>query len=665
MSPRILLILLLFPFYLCKAQLTGNINNYTEVTAISSNTITVASNTAFAIGDKVFVIQMKGATIDLTNTSSYGTISPVNNAGNYAIGTILLKPGTTSIVLTSTLSAAFTPGGTNRVQLVSVRTVTTGATVTGNIIPTAWNGTVGGVVVLEVAGSLTINAGCRIDASGCGFMGGAVSGISNGSAWCNFSDFRSPNVVAACYTGIYAQKGEGVAEDAGNNYARGPLGTGGGGAGEHNGGGGGGGNIARGGAGGRQLTDCPIRRNGTGINCNTPVGGAVQSNTCNPAVVSSTSDVMVGGLGGYSLTAGSLSNKIFFGGGGGGGQQNGAGGSNGGNGGGIIVISASTIVNNSGSANAIRANGNAAAATTGNEGAGGGGAGGSVILETNSFVNAITISATGGNGGNAVTSNVTCRGPGGGGGGGLIWISGLTTSPVNLTTNILSGSSGSVVCSAPGTCGGVPPATTSLTCYGNTAMCAETPPSNGTVQANLILPLPVTIVDFKTVCYSNYTEVLWTTAEEKNISHYVLQKSANSLDWNDLTQINSSPFSTGWSNYSFNDQTVNNSDVVYYRIKTIERDGRQLLSSTISGRCKANSSYEYKVKYDDGLNLSFTKLPNKVSIYDMQGRFIQEVNLNSVYDYSVNTSLFSQGIYLVVADYGTQTVAKKVLINYN
>ena len=208
------ILILLFAGNLLTAQtnINGVVNAYTSVSAINTSTLTVASSAAFSVGNRVLLIQMKGATIDITNTSNYGTISSLNNAGNFAFGIISTIPNGTSIVLATTPTVAFTAGGTNRVQLVRVRSIVGNANVNGNITATAWNGTQGGVIAIEVSGTLTIAAGFRIDGTGSGFRGGAVSGTSDGSAWCNWSDFRSPNITVNCYDGIYAQKGEGIAE---------------------------------------------------------------------------------------------------------------------------------------------------------------------------------------------------------------------------------------------------------------------------------------------------------------------------------------------------------------------------------------------------------------------------------------------------------------------
>lgn len=663
---RIIGLFILLVNFSLKAQLSGVINIYTAVSAINSSTITVTSTVGLAVNDKVLIIQMKGATIDITNTSNYGTISNYNDAGNFAFGTISSFPNLTTVVLTSSLSSNFTPGGTNRVQLVKVRTVNANATVTGNVTATAWNGTTGGVIAMEILGTLTINAGFRIDANGAGFRGGAVSGTSDGTAWCNWSDFRSSNIVAACYQGIYAQKGEGIAEDTGNDYGRGPLANGGGGSGEHNGGGGGGSNTSYGGDGGRQFSNCPYRRNGTGINCNTPAGGALQSNTCSPAAISSVSDVMVGGLGGKALTAGSSNNKIFMGGGGGGGQQNGAGGTSGGNGGGIIIISTTSVTNNSGFSDAIRANGATAANTTGNEGAGGGGGGGSIIIETFNFANAVTISAAGGNGGNAVTNNKECRGPGGGGGGGLIWLSGITTAPTNLTTNVLSGTSGSVVCSNAGVCGGVPPSAATLTCYSDKLFCAVTPTSNGNVQAFVNIPLPITLMNFSSICFDNYNQINWVTSSETNLQKFTVQKSHNAESWENIgtvDKINSSVFP---KNYSFSDVYFSKGELSYYRLKIDYDSEKTEYSSIIVSNCKANLSLDFNAYYTSQFNIFINEVPLKLYIFNSLGQLLKEIiPSKEINAYYYGAESISEGIYIISAIYSNQVVSKKIQVIKN
>ena len=72
------------------ANIAGVININTRLTSVLSlNTITVASSSAFSVGDTILIIQMNGATIDATNTITSGTVLDYAGAGNYDIDEIV------------------------------------------------------------------------------------------------------------------------------------------------------------------------------------------------------------------------------------------------------------------------------------------------------------------------------------------------------------------------------------------------------------------------------------------------------------------------------------------------------------------------------------------------------------------------------------------------
>ncbi|MGN6648218.1 MAG: gliding motility-associated C-terminal domain-containing protein [Cytophaga sp.] len=400
--------LLVFFIYSCVLQaqsISGIVNTYTPVTNLpvcnpcagNCNTVTVVSTASFSVGDRVLIIQMKGASTDLTNTSSFGEISNYAEAGNYEFKTIQSIAGS-DITFTTGLSNTYNAAGL--VQLVRVP-VYANPTVTGVLTAQPWNGMTGGILAIEVTGTLTLSA--DIDLKGLGFRGGIS--ITNGSAYpCGLTDYF--------YSGTNydnaAPKGEGIAEIlSGYDLGKGAYANGGGGGNSHNGGGGGGSNGGSGGNGGNDY--------------------------CSGTILS-------GGVGGYQLnTSGGA--KAFLGGGGGAGHQNNDVGTSGGNGGGLIFIKANQIAGNT---HVIDASGASALNTTGsgNDGAGGGGAGGTIKIETNTITGALTILSNGGKGGD-MTYTGGGHAPGGGGGGGVICTS-LASIPALVTTSVVKGNSGIV-----------------------------------------------------------------------------------------------------------------------------------------------------------------------------------------------------------------------------
>jgi gliding motility-associated-like protein len=393
----LLTICITFLTYVCEAQLNDSIiiNKYSPVLKldICKNQITVEDGTAFNVGDTVLMIQMKGAVVDSTNTSAFGSVLDYRNAGNYEFNYVKSKTGHI-IELKNVLTRQYNiPDG--KVQLVRVpyyQNVTFSSTLT--CLP--WDGSKGGILALNVAGTLRLNR--NIDITGKGFWGGQVKNTNLNATNCFQSNFFYPTP-----SNLAAPKGESIASlDINKTSGKGSLASAGGGGNDHNSGGGGGGNGTTGGFGGYQLFEC---------------NNSIFDNR---------------GIGGKGLTYNNTFNKIFLGGGGGAGHCNNGflapavnTNYNGGRGGGIAIITADIVEGNN---NSLIAKGDSAYEINSNadythDGMGGGGAGGTVLLSANTFANAFTINVSGGKGGDMHATLAGGRiGPGGGGSGGVVWL---------------------------------------------------------------------------------------------------------------------------------------------------------------------------------------------------------------------------------------------------
>lgn len=388
-------LLYLFVSILCKlnaqtSNISGVINSYASVTSIGTQSINTVSSSGFAIGDKVLLIQMKGASIDTSNTALFGTINSYNDAGNYEM-LIISAISSTTITFTNPINRTYMSSGL--VQLVKVP-VYNNVIVTGVLTCLPWNGSVGGVLAFETSGNVTLNA--NIDVTSKGFLGGGNVFGQFISCSGNTTDYKLPTSSLAS-----AFKGEGITKIH-STYSKGlgALGNGGGAGNDVNGGGAGGGNYGLGGHGGNSM--------------------------CSSNPIS-----LCGGSNGKSCVYSNSSNKIFLGGGGGAGHQNDGFGTGGVSGGGIILIRCVTLIGNN---NSIISNGADNTAIAGNDGQGGGGAGGTILIDACS-TSSLTISAKGGFGGIDNYVGASCHGKGGGGGGGLIW----TSNPLTYNSILTGG----------------------------------------------------------------------------------------------------------------------------------------------------------------------------------------------------------------------------------
>jgi len=512
-----------------KAQI---INAYAEVTALSGQTVNLASvdegTDTFEDGEYVILMQMQDDCIgsNTTNVATFGDLAAIRSAGAYEVLIIASHTESaglpTTLVFSSALSNTYSIGAASRLQVISFPVFgSPNFTTAANYVAKAWNGTTGGLLAFQVNGTLTLSN--NLSANGCGFRGGAASAnYYSGGTGCSTTEYiRTTNHTRA------GRKGEGIYRTASNDflYSRGKLLNGGGGGSERiNCGGGGGGNFTSGGLG------------GVGWSCAGPGGG---------------------GLGGLSLSGQISAFRVFMGGSGGGGQQNDSQGSAGGNGGGIVLIKALAVVTSGAcGGRIISANGNAAAGLT-NDGQGGGGAGGSIVLQVSTWsISAtclLTVSANGGNGGTANTS--THAGGGGGGQGVVIYSSAQPTSNVSTLTN-----------------NGLPG------CNNNSSPCtnlAGAPSgSNGSgVFSSLNNPLPVEWIDFYAERNPQSVNLHWETGSEKNTLFFEVQRSSDAENWEPKASLAGAGHSSIRRVYSYTDSTVSTHSF-YYRLKQVDKNGR-------------------------------------------------------------------------------------------
>ena len=377
------------------AQISGIINQYTYVIDISCAHAKVLDNSFLSPGDKVLIIQMKGVDVNTANDASFGAILDYRSCGLYEFATVSAI-SVSDVLFQNELMNTYETN--SYLQLIRVPQYTN-VTVTGPLTAQPWDGYTGGVLAMEVSGTLTLNA--PISLNGKGFRGSHSSMNPDGGCG-NYTDYFYP-----VSSGFGAKKGESIS-NIGNamDGGRGACANGGGGGNKHNTGGGGGSNGSRGGRGGDQAGFCGQQ----------PLGGE----------------------GGFAMDY--STGRLFMGGGGGSPDYNDGVGSAGGNGGGIILIKAGAIQSNNSYIESCGENVIVVPNAIG-DGAGGGGAGGTIALDVNSFSGQLILRVDGGDGGSIQTTYPSCFGPGGGGGTGAIQFSGSAL-PANVTSSFVPGDPG-------------------------------------------------------------------------------------------------------------------------------------------------------------------------------------------------------------------------------
>ena len=606
-----LLVIVLFSYSFISSQTTnisGVINSYYSVLGVNTSAAAVKldNTTGLAYGNTVLIIQMKGASINTANTSTFGDTTSLNYAGNYELATICSVTTDSVYFFNQVLN---TYDVNYKVQLVKFGEYYS-ANVTDTVKAQSWNSSTGkgGVLAIKVDQDLTLNAPLFADSTG--YKGGAFYLHSSS---CNFfnpigNGYAYDATSATEQNGAY--KGEGVADVPSTvDGARGAPANGGGGGNNHNNGGAGGANLTAGGNGGGNFSTGPSGCTGN-----------------------------YQGRGGKPLKTWS-NTKIFAGGGGGAGHAN-----NtvqpyaGGNGGGIIIVIASNIIGNG---YKISANGQDGRSTS-YDGASGGGAGGTIIMNvTGSYSGTLSIEANGGDGGNEDDDNSfgRCYGAGGGGSGGVIY---FNSSIPAVTTSVTGGTAGINI--DVNSCGVPIPAVNGSN--GSTVASysyrASVTPSGSCGSA-----LPVRIIYFDaTLATDKKVNLQWDVANPDEANFFTVEKLNSVNSWIELTTLNAN---INIHHYSTTDISPLPGENIY-RLKVIGKDN----SKTYSVQKRVY------LKFYDSYTVYPNPAKNKVTINgklasgtpvlltDISGRVLIEKIIN------INTSAFeiilpslNSGIYLL------------------
>ena len=590
-----------------QTNISGIVNSYYKVIEVIPAKACVRLNTVAGLAhlQKTLLIQMKGASVVTTNTSSFGDTTSLNNAGNYEIAIICAINGD-SVFMYHNFLNSYTVA--DKVQLVKFAEYYS-ANVIDTVKASPWNNTsgTGGVIAISVSQDLTLNAPIYADSSG--FRGGGYV-LSNGT--CSNFAAATGYFYNASFTGPQngAYKGESVYDfPIAQSGGRGAPANGGGGGNNHNNGGAGGANLSAAGIGGG---------NSSSAGCMTELHG----------------------LAGKALSSWS-GKKMFFGGGGGAGHSNGAVtvSKGGGHGGGVILIQADNLIGNGYKISANGGKGGNAAS----DGASGGGAGGSIILDANTYSGSVTIQAIGGKGGdeNDLGTTQRCYGAGGGGSGGAIYFTGsIPAVPVLFT-------------------GG----TAGIEFGGDPACHAKVLPTNGSggnaISSYIIRQatdsaayclsidaLAVRLIYFKIAAGEPGIQLQWRVANPGEIEEFIVEKIIGG-DWHPIYTLKADDVNQYYRYTDGHPNTATN----LYRIKMIEKNSslsyspvRQLNWSQKNDRF---TLYPNPASHQVIITGDFSSLPT-ISLFDASGKLEWNKKIVSNSDnISVDLSSLPAGVYIM------------------
>lgn len=167
-------------------------------------------------------------------------------------------------------------------------------------------------------------------------------------------------------------------------------------------------------------------------------------------------------------------------------------------------------------------------------------------------------------------------------------------------------------------------------------------------------PLPVEMVKFTSTCNQNNTLLEWETASESNAMDYLIQRSEDGMEWDEIANLQASGNTTTTTNYQFTDKRIGGG-LKYYRLLQRDFDGEQTIFGPVSSNCSdlINRASVYPNPSNGQFVLEITSETYEekamVSIIDVNGKIVsqrlEELNkgVTKLY-YQLNAD---KGIYIV------------------
>jgi hypothetical protein len=91
--------------------------------------------------------------------------------------------------------------------------------------------------------------------------------------------------------------------------------------------------------------------------------------------------------------------------------------------------------------------------------------------------------------------------------------------------------------------------------------------------------LPVNLLNFTAQLVKDKVSLSWSSKQEDNISHYIIERSYNNETYNQVVAlVFAAEASDQVNSYSFKDAVNTGTSVIYYRLKMVNKDGSCKLS---------------------------------------------------------------------------------------
>ena len=147
-------------------------------------------------------------------------------------------------------------------------------------------------------------------------------------------------------------------------------------------------------------------------------------------------------------------------------------------------------------------------------------------------------------------------------------------------------------------------------------------PSISGVCGSILLPIELTSFTADKQ-KDNSVNILWTTVTEKNNDYFIIKKSIDGIEWNEIARENGAGTSFSQNDYLINDNSEM-AEIVYYQLSQVDFDGKRVTFDPVSVRFTNEVGQFYYVNMM-GQMVDFKNCPSGIYLKVFDNGFTEKV----------------------------------------
>lgn len=195
----------------------------------------------------------------------------------------------------------------------------------------------------------------------------------------------------------------------------------------------------------------------------------------------------------------------------------------------------------------------------------------------------------------------------------------------------------------------------------------ETPVAQFQVNIDNVLPVELTL--FSANCDNDYSIISWQTASEHNSASFILERSADGTQWDEITEMDAAGNSNSKIDYQYED-FESYRFIGYYRLIQKDYDGKETCYGPISSECDFEETnvtvYPNPTEQDFELKIESVSNETYTAVFKTEdGKIIDEFVINLVKGINLIPMKYeglTSGIYSISILNNDQGYFKKVVI---